>query len=67
VDIVNFARDRPQGRHIKPTALMKYHMQQWYGAADSPAAMLRVLKVNKLMRVVADDEANGIQVASDGV
>jgi hypothetical protein len=60
VDIANFARDRPQRHHIKPTTLMKAMMQQWYGAPTSPV-MLRVLKVNELMRVAADDETSEVQ------
>ena len=60
VDIANFAHDRPQRRHIKPTTLMKAMMQQWYGAPTSPV-MLRVLTVNELMRAAADDETSEIQ------
>jgi hypothetical protein len=54
VDIANFARDRSQRRHIKPTALMKATIQQWCGTTTNPV-MLRVLKVNELMRDAADD------------
>jgi hypothetical protein len=38
---------------------MKSHLQQWYGAPDSPT-LLRVLQVNELMRAIAADEASGV-------
>jgi hypothetical protein len=60
VDIANLARGRPQRRHIKPTALMKTRMQQWYRAPTSPV-MLRVLTANELMRAAADDETSEVQ------
>jgi hypothetical protein len=59
IDVANFARDRPQRRHIKPTTLMKSHLQLWYDAPDS-STMLRVLKMNELMCAIADDEASGV-------
>jgi hypothetical protein len=60
VDIANFARDRPQRRHIKPTTPMKSQMQQWYGAPTSPV-MMRVLKVNELMQAAAGDKTSEVQ------
>ena len=36
IDVANFARDRPQRRHVKPTTLMKSHLQLWHGAPSPP-------------------------------
>jgi hypothetical protein len=60
VDIANFVRDRPQRHHVKPTTLMKAQMQQWYVTPTSPV-MMRVLKVNELIRAAADDETSEVQ------